>query len=59
MISTFCPGFTWARSRTCCNAVTPETGTVAACSKERFAGLPASSPARARANSVNEPSQVP
>ena len=59
MISTFCPGSTRAWSRTACRAVSAETGTAAACSKERFAGLGASLLARARAYGAKEPSQVP
>ena len=42
MISTFSPAWTRPWSRTACRAVPPETGTAAACSKERFAGFGAS-----------------
>ena len=48
-----------ARSRTACRAATPETGTAAACSKDRFAGLGARKEALARTYSAKEPSQVP
>jgi NADPH:quinone reductase-like Zn-dependent oxidoreductase len=50
---------TFAWSRTACSAVSAETGTAAACPKDRFAGLGASLPARARAYAAKEPSQVP
>jgi len=43
MISTFCPACTFPR-RTACKAVSADTGTAAACSKDRFAGLAASRP---------------
>ena len=59
MISTCCPGCTFAWSRTACSAVSAETGTAAACSKDRLAGLGASLPARARAYGAKEASQVP
>ena len=59
MISTFCPGCTFALSRTACNAVTAEMGQAVARSKERFAGFRASMFASARAYSANEPSQLP
>ena len=59
MIRTFCPACTCAWSRTACKAVSAETGTAAACSKDRFAGLGASLLARARAYGAKEPSQVP
>src|SRR5579859_7559522 len=52
MISTFCPACTCARSRTAWSAARAETGTAAAWSKERFAGLGASRPARVRAYSA-------
>jgi hypothetical protein len=49
MISTFCPGCTWALSRRPCRAGKPETATTAACSKVRLAGLGASLLSGARA----------
>src|SRR6266513_5501030 len=39
MINTFCPGLIPATSRRPCRAVTPESGTAAACSNVRFAGF--------------------
>ena len=59
MIRTFCPACTCAWSRTACRAVSAETGTAAACSKDRLTGLGASLLARVRAYGAKEPSQVP
>ena len=59
MMSTFCPAWTFPR-RIACKAVSAETGTAAACSKETLAGLGASLAARARAYGAKEPPlQVP
>src|SRR6266540_2304988 len=57
--STDCPGWTRASSRTAWSAVTPETGTAAACSKVSLAGLGTSLSARAIANSAKEPGATP
>ena len=55
MTITCCPGWTRPQSRTPSSAVTPETGTTAACSKETLAGLAASRFRGAAAYSANEP----
>src|SRR5665647_3227730 len=58
MISTFWPCSTRPASRPC-NAVTADTGTTAACSKERFTGLRASLFSRTTAYSANAPFPKP
>ncbi len=50
-----CPARSFATSRSAWSAVTPETGTAAACSKLSRAGLRASFSGRAIASSPNEP----
>src|SRR6266540_5745609 len=57
--STDCPARTRALSRTAWSAVTPETGTAAACSKVSRAGLETSLSARAIAYSAKEPGATP
>ena len=58
-ISTLCPAWTRPWSRTACRAVSPEIGTAAACSKDRFAGLGASLSVPTAAYSANEPAPMP
>src|SRR5215210_9589879 len=58
-ISTFWPAWTRPWSRTAWRAVSPEMGTAAAWSKERFAGLDASLLVWTRAYWANEPLQMP
>jgi hypothetical protein len=59
VISTVWPGWTRPWSRRPCRAVRPEMGTVAACSKVRFAGLGASLFSGARAYSAKAPLPMP
>src|SRR4249920_1318060 len=58
MTRTFCPGCTFALSRMAWRAVTPETGTAAACSKEAFAGLRTSLWAGVTACSAKDPASA-
>ena len=57
-ISTFCPGRTFALSRSAWRAVTPEIGTAAASSNERLSGLGTSFSGRVSANSAKEPASA-
>ncbi len=59
MTNTCCPASMWPASVSACRAVPAETGTTAACSKDRFAGLRASLSSRAAAYSANEPRLMP
>ena len=59
MTSTFCPAVTWPTSVRACRAVTADTGTTAACSKDAPAGLRASLSSRAAAYSAKVPRPKP
>ncbi len=59
MISTLSPGWTRPAARTAWRAVSPETGSVAASSKERPAGLRATRVSGTTASSAKDPSAVP
>ncbi len=59
MTRTRWPASTRPASRSACRAVSPDTGTTAACSNVRFAGLAASLSSSATAYSAKEPRLMP
>jgi hypothetical protein len=59
LTSTRCPGRTRPLSRSPCRAVSPATGTAAACSNDRLAGLGTSASAATAAYSAKAPPPAP